>query len=96
MKDERSSASGPKTEIQYRFSGGDTDATKAYARELIEMRPAVILAITNTSIGLSQTASWNSSLLRPISLYVSRNFYRRRDYESAILSFVIDFTITVL
>ena len=50
MKDERSSASSPKTEIQYRFSGGDTDATRAYARELIGMRPAVILAITNTSM----------------------------------------------
>ena len=50
MKDERSSASSHKPEIQYRFSGGDTDATRAYARELIGMRPAVILAITNTSM----------------------------------------------
>ncbi|MGZ5546201.1 MAG: ABC transporter substrate binding protein, partial [Limisphaerales bacterium] len=50
MKDERSSASIQKAEIQYRFSGGDTNATQDYARELIGMRPAVILAITNTSM----------------------------------------------
>ena len=50
MKGERSSASIQKTEIQYRFSGGDTNATQDYARELIGMRPAVILAITNTSM----------------------------------------------
>jgi putative ABC transport system substrate-binding protein len=48
--DERGSASGPKPEIQYRFSGGDTEATRASARELIRMRPAVIVAITNTSM----------------------------------------------
>jgi putative ABC transport system substrate-binding protein len=50
MKDERASASGAKTEIQYRFSGGDTDATRASARELIGMRPAVIVAISNTAM----------------------------------------------
>src|SRR6478736_337543 len=50
MKDERASAPSPKTEIQYRFSGGDTDATRAYARELIRMRPAVIVAISNTAM----------------------------------------------
>jgi putative ABC transport system substrate-binding protein len=50
LKDERSSASSPNTEIQYRFSGGDTDATRASARELIGMRPAVIVAISNTSM----------------------------------------------
>lgn len=39
-----------RTEIQYRFSGGDTDATRTYARELIGLRPAVIVAVTNTSM----------------------------------------------
>ncbi len=47
---ERGSLSSPNVEIQYRFSGGDTDATQASARELIGMRPAVILAISNTSM----------------------------------------------
>jgi putative ABC transport system substrate-binding protein len=47
---ERDSLSSPNVEVQYRFSGGDTDATRAYARELIAMRPAVILANTNTSM----------------------------------------------
>ena len=50
MEDERRSESSPKAEIQYRFSGGDTDATRASAREVISMRPAVIVAISNTSM----------------------------------------------
>jgi putative ABC transport system substrate-binding protein len=50
MKDERASASSANPEIQYRFSGGDTDATRASARELIGMRPAVIVAISNTAM----------------------------------------------
>jgi len=47
---ERGSLSSPNVEIQYRFSGGDTDATRASARELIGMQPAVILASSNTSM----------------------------------------------
>jgi putative ABC transport system substrate-binding protein len=50
LQAERGSAFGAKTEIQYRFSGGDTDPTRASARELIGMRPAVIVAITNTAM----------------------------------------------
>ena len=50
IDDERRSKSSPKAEIQYRFSGGDTEATRASARELIGMRPAVIVAVTNTSM----------------------------------------------
>jgi putative tryptophan/tyrosine transport system substrate-binding protein len=47
---ERGSLPSPNFEIQYRFSDGDTDATRASARELIGMRPAVILASSNTSM----------------------------------------------
>ena len=47
---ERGSLPNPNVEVQYRFSGGDTDATRAYARELIRLRPAVILAMSNTSM----------------------------------------------
>jgi putative ABC transport system substrate-binding protein len=54
---ERGSLSGPNVEIQYRFSGGDTDATRAYARELIGLRPAVILANTNTSMAALHEAT---------------------------------------
>jgi putative ABC transport system substrate-binding protein len=50
LQAERGSAYGAKTEIQYRFSGGDTDPTRASARDLIGMRPAVIVAITNTAM----------------------------------------------
>jgi len=41
--------SSPSVEIQYHFSGGDTDATQSSARE-IGMRPAVIVANSNTSM----------------------------------------------
>jgi hypothetical protein len=47
---ERGSLSSPSVEIQYHFSGGDTDATQSSARELIGMRPAVIVANSNTSM----------------------------------------------
>lgn len=50
VEDQRGPASGTKAEIQYRFSGGDTDATRVSARELIEMRPSVIVAVTNTAM----------------------------------------------
>ena len=50
LEDQRGPASGAKAEIQYRFSGGDTDATRTCARELIEMRPSVIVAVTNTAM----------------------------------------------
>lgn len=50
LEHERGSASGVNAEIQYRFSGGDTDPTQATARELIGMRPAVIVAVSNTAM----------------------------------------------
>lgn len=50
VEDERKRTFGSKAEIQYRFSGGDTEATRASARELIEMRPSVIVAVTNTAM----------------------------------------------
>ena len=50
LYDGQDSGGGAKTQIQYRFSGGDTDATRSSARELIEMRPDVIVAVTNTAM----------------------------------------------
>lgn len=50
LKDQRGYAAGARTNIQYRFSSGDTDATRASARELIAMRPSVIVAVTNTAM----------------------------------------------
>ena len=47
---ERGSASGQNIKIQYRFGAGDTNLTQAFARELINMRPAVIVAVSNTSM----------------------------------------------
>jgi putative tryptophan/tyrosine transport system substrate-binding protein len=41
---------GRDLEIHYRWGGGDTDLTQAYAKELIGMRPDLILAHTNTAM----------------------------------------------
>jgi putative tryptophan/tyrosine transport system substrate-binding protein len=47
---EHGSASSPNIKFEYRFAAGDTDLTQAFARELISMRPAVIVAVSNTSM----------------------------------------------
>ena len=41
---------GRDIEIHYRWGGGDTDLTRAYAKELIAMQPDVIIAHTNTAM----------------------------------------------
>jgi putative ABC transport system substrate-binding protein len=43
--------------IEYRFGAGDTDLTQAFARELISMRPAAIVAVSNTSMAALHHAS---------------------------------------
>ena len=55
---EHGPASSHTIRIEYRFGAGDTDLTQAFARELISMRPAVILAVSNTSMAaLHQTST---------------------------------------
>jgi ABC-type uncharacterized transport system substrate-binding protein len=54
---EHGSASGQNIKIEYRFGSGDTDPAQAFARELISMRPAVIVAISNTSMAALHHAS---------------------------------------
>ena len=41
---------GRNLQIEYRITGGDTDLSRAYARELIASRPDVLFAISNTSM----------------------------------------------
>jgi putative tryptophan/tyrosine transport system substrate-binding protein len=41
---------GRNIELLYRWGAGDTDLTRAYAKELIEVQPDVILAHTNTGM----------------------------------------------
>jgi putative ABC transport system substrate-binding protein len=41
---------GRDVEIQHRWSGGETDLTRTFARELIAMQPDVIYAVTNTAM----------------------------------------------
>ena len=86
---ERGPLSSPNVEIQYRFSGGDTDATRADARELIGLRPAVILASSNTSMARAfllyfstlaiplEWDMWKVCRARAAALLASRHLFHR-------------------
>ena len=41
---------GRNLQIEYRITGGDTNLSRAYARELIALQPDVLVAVTNTSM----------------------------------------------
>jgi putative ABC transport system substrate-binding protein len=41
---------GQNLQIEYRITGGDTDLSRTYARELIAWQPDVLFAVTNTSM----------------------------------------------
>jgi putative tryptophan/tyrosine transport system substrate-binding protein len=41
---------GQNLQIDYRITGGDTDLSRAYARELLALQPDVLFAVTNTSM----------------------------------------------
>jgi putative ABC transport system substrate-binding protein len=41
---------GGNLQIEYRITGGDTNLSRAYARELIALQPDVLVAMTNTSM----------------------------------------------
>jgi putative ABC transport system substrate-binding protein len=41
---------GGNLQIEYRITGGDTNLSLAYARELIALQPDVLVAVTNTSM----------------------------------------------
>jgi putative tryptophan/tyrosine transport system substrate-binding protein len=41
---------GRDLEIEYRWGGGNTELTKAYAKEIVEMKPDAVLAVTNTAM----------------------------------------------
>jgi putative tryptophan/tyrosine transport system substrate-binding protein len=50
-------ATSQQTKIEYRFGGGDTDLSSVLARELISLRPDVIVAVSNTSMAALHHAS---------------------------------------
>ena len=55
---------GRNIEVHYRWGAGDTDLTRAYAKELLEMQPDVIFAHTNTGMAAlhreGSTVRWNA------------------------------------
>ena len=51
---ERGWVLGRDLQIEYRFSRGDTNLSRRYARELIALNPDVLVAVTNTSMAALQ------------------------------------------
>jgi putative ABC transport system substrate-binding protein len=41
---------GRNLQIEYRITGGDTNLSRAYARELMALQPDVLVVVTNTSM----------------------------------------------
>ena len=41
---------GRNLQIEYRITGGDTNLSRTYARELIALQPDVLFVVTNTSM----------------------------------------------
>jgi putative tryptophan/tyrosine transport system substrate-binding protein len=50
---------GRNLQIEYRITGGDTDLSRTYARELIASQPDVLFAVTNTSMAALYAAHSN-------------------------------------
>jgi putative ABC transport system substrate-binding protein len=68
---------GRDIEIRYRWGVGDTDLTRAYAKELIEMRPDVILAHTNTGMAALHREASAVPIVFVMVRDLSRNALRR-------------------
>jgi hypothetical protein len=62
---------GRNLQIHYRITGGDTDLSRAYARELLALQPDVIFAVTNTSMAALHAEHSN------IPLFVENHSVRR-------------------
>lgn len=72
---------GRDLKIEYRFSGGDTDLTRRYARELIAQKPDVLFATTNTSMAALQAEGSTISTVfamvsDPVGMHYVESFAR--------------------
>jgi putative ABC transport system substrate-binding protein len=50
---------GRNLQIEHRITGGDTDLTRAYARELLALQPDDLFAVTNTSMAALHAGHFN-------------------------------------
>src|SRR3954453_4574274 len=70
---------GRNLQIEYRITGGDTNLSQAYARELLALQPEVLFAITNTSMAALHAEHSNiptvfSMVSDPIGMHYVESF----------------------
>ena len=73
---------GQNLQIEYRITGGDTDLTRRYARELLALQPDVLFAMTNTSMAALHAERSNIPTVFAMVSDPSRNALRRRASQS--------------
>ncbi|QAU49261.1 ABC transporter substrate-binding protein [Bradyrhizobium guangzhouense] len=78
---ERGWAVGRNLQIEYRFTGGDTDLTRGYARELLALKPDVLFATTNTSMAALHAEHYNiptvfAMVSDPVGMHYVESFAR--------------------
>lgn len=72
---------GGTLQIEYRITGGDTNLSRAYARELIALQPDVLVAVTNTSMAALHAEHSNiptvfAMVSDPIGMHYVESFSR--------------------
>ena len=72
---------GQNLQIEYRITGGDTNLSQAYARELIALQPDVLFAVTNTSMAALHAEHSNiptvfSMVSDPVGMHYVESFSR--------------------
>ena len=72
---------GQNLQIEYRVTGGDTNLSRAYARELLPLRPDVLFAVTNTSMAALHAEHSNIPIVfawvsDPVGMHYIESFSR--------------------
>jgi putative ABC transport system substrate-binding protein len=72
---------GQNLQIEYRVTGGDTNLSRAYARELLALRPDVLFAVTNTSMAALHAEHSNIPIVfawvsDPVGMHYIESFSR--------------------
>src|SRR6516225_7170475 len=72
---------GQNLQIEYRVTRGDTDLSRAYARELLALQPDVLFAVTNTSMAALHSEHSNiptvfAMVSDPVGMHYVESFSR--------------------
>ena len=73
--------SGQNLQIEYRITRGDTDLSRAHARELLALQPDVLFAVTNTSMAALRAEASDiptvfAMVSDPIGMHYVKSFSR--------------------